>query len=236
MSKKYVLVVDSGIGGLFTLNKIKELLPNENYLYFMDAVNSPYGNKSKKKLLKITEQNFIKLFRFFDIKAVVLACNTLSSVCYDYLIQKYFNVPFIKIEPCVGTKYLSYGNTLVLATKSTLKNNKDLKQFHQYKNIYFKGFGNLAKKIDGCKGNYNLLQAYIFKKLKKFRSKNIKNIVLGCTHFNFIINQIESVFDCEINFFEGSEIVAKKTYNVLKYSSKKRRSKKCGETLIIKKI
>ena len=52
--KKWILVIDSGIGGLWTLNKIREVLPNENYLFFMDKTNAPYGNKSEKKLKQIS--------------------------------------------------------------------------------------------------------------------------------------------------------------------------------------
>ena len=236
MNKKYVLVVDSGVGGLWTLKEIKRILPNENYVYFMDVLNAPYGNKSKAKLLKITDINFKKLFRIFDIKAVVLACNTLSSTCYEYLQQKYYNIPFIKIEPYFEPQLFIGEPTLLLATKSTLKNNKKILEYKSSKNFYFKGFGNIAKKIDDCNGQYDLLGFYLYKKLKKFKKKNIKNIILGCTHFNYIKNQISCVFDFNIEFFENSVSVANQLFNVLKYSGKKSKCKKMGETIIVKKI
>ena len=67
MRKKWILVIDSGNGGAWTLSKIRNLLPNENYLFFMDTTHSPYGNKSKKQLISITEKSFNKLFQIFDI-------------------------------------------------------------------------------------------------------------------------------------------------------------------------
>ena len=236
MNKKYILVVDSGIGGLWTLNEIKRIMPNENFIYFMDVLNAPYGNKSKKRLLKITETNFKKLFRIFEIKAVVLACNTLSSTCFEYLRQKYYNLPFIKIEPYFKPSIFKDNPTLLLATKSTLKNNKRILEYKRNENIYFKGFGNIAKKIDNCNGHYDLLGHYIYKKLKKFKKKNIKNVILGCTHFNYIKNQIAYTFDFDVEFFENSSVVANQLFNALKYSGRLCKSKKQGETILIKKL
>lgn len=236
MNKNWILVVDSGMGGQWTLKKIQSILPNENYVFLMDKTNAPYGNKSKKKLIEIADNNIKKLLRIFDIKLVVLACNTLSSTCYDYLQQKYFNLPFVKIEPYFEPSLFNNNPTLLLATKSTIKNNKKIGQYKNHQNIFFKGFGKLAKKIDECCGNYDLLQNYLYCKLKRYRKRNIKNVILGCTHYNFIKNQIASVFDNDIRFFENSDKVAKKVYNILKFSGKKNRSSKMGELLILQKI
>ena len=236
MNKKWILVVDSGIGGQWTLKKIQNILPNENYIFFMDKSNAPYGNKSKKKLLKIADTNIKKMLRIFDIKLVVLACNTLSSTCFDFLQQKYFNIPFVKIEPFFEPSIFHNHPTLLLATKSTLKNNKKIMKYKNYENIFLKGFGKLAKKIDKCNGNYDLLQNYLYVKLKKYKRKKIKNIVLGCTHYNFIKNQIANVFNKDINFFENSERVANKVYKILKYAGKKSKSKQKGELLILQKV
>lgn len=236
MSKKWILVVDSGNGGAWTLSKIRNLLPNENYLFFMDTLHSPYGNKTKRKLKSITENNLKKLFRIFDIKMMVLACNTLSSVCFDDLKQKFFDTPIIKINPITNIEYLQKKSTLVLATKCTVKHNKEVKKYKNQKNIYVKGFGTLAKKIDKNINNLNLLQGYLLRKLKKYKNKNIKNIVLGCTHFNYIKNQIQTVFDEPISFFENSEIVAEEVSKVLKFSARKSKQRSKGDLLILKKI
>ena len=236
MRKKWILVIDSGNGGAWTLSKIRNLLPNENYLFFMDTTHSPYGNKSKKQLISITEKSFNKLFQIFDIKMIVLACNTLSSVCYYYLKNKFYDTPIVKINPISNIEYFAKEPTLVLATQCTVKNNKEIKKCKKEKNIYIKSFTTLAKKIDKNINNLDILQKYLFKKLKGYKKKNIKNIVLGCTHYNYIKNQIQTVFDNPISFWENSENVAKEVENILKYSARKSRQRTVGELLIFKKI
>ena len=154
MEKKWILVIDSGIGGRWTLEKIKKILPNENYLFFMDKTHAPYGNKSKSQLLKIAEKNVTSLLKLYDIKLVVLACNTLSSVCYEHLKRTFVEIPFIKIEPYFEPEIFQNLPTLLLATKSTIKYNKRIKEYKKYANIYLKGFGNLAKKIDASNDNF----------------------------------------------------------------------------------
>lgn len=236
MSKKWILVVDSGNGGAWTLSKIRNLLPNENYLFFMDKIHAPYGNKSKKFLMKITENSLKKIFRTFDIKMIVLACNTLSSICYDDLKSKFFDTPIIRIKPILDVKYFQNQPTLVLATKCTVRHNQEIKKYKNFDNIYVKGFGTLAKKIDENIKTPDTLQGFLLKKLKRYKRKNIKNIMLGCTHYNYIKNQIQTVFDEPINFFENSDMVANEVNNVLKFSARKSRQKTMGELLILKKI
>ncbi len=241
MEREWILVMDSGIGGLWTLNKIKKILPNENYLYFMDTLHSPYGNKSIKKLKNIAYANIKKIIDFYNIKLIVLACNTLSSVCYEYLTQK-FKVPIIKIEPFFEPTEFQNNNTLVLATKSTIKHNQNLKKYFGYANIYLFGFGTLAKIIDNSKGDYKTLQNYLNKELSKFKDKNIKNIVLGCTHFNYIKHELQNIFG-KVEFFENSENIAKIVKKTLKNHKKLQNNSKIiskkqkkGEFLLLQKI
>ena len=97
-------VFDSGVGGLSVFSQLIKLLPNENYIYFGDTVNLPYGNKSQEELVKISA----KIFDFFkskNVKAVVMACNTTSALTYDILKDKSFNLGFISIN-------LNFGNSL----------------------------------------------------------------------------------------------------------------------------
>ena len=236
MCKKWILVMDSGKGGFYTLNKIKQRLPNENYLYFMDVLHAPYGNKSIKKLTHIADEIIKKFLRRFDIKLIVFACNTLSSVSYEYLQKKYFNIPIIKIEPILDKAKYHYKPTLVLATNNTIKHNKKIIELKNYKYFYFYGFKTLAKKIDNKIEDCSSLQPYLNKKLKRYKNKNIKNIVLGCTHFNYIKNELLQIFGNDINFFENSSTVAKNVEDTLKFSGLKSRQKKFGKTVILRNI
>ena len=81
-------VFDSGVGGLSVFSQLVKLLPEEDYIYFGDTLNLPYGNKSKEQLVEITD-NIFNFFKQKNVKAVVMACNTTSAVTYDILKNKY---------------------------------------------------------------------------------------------------------------------------------------------------
>lgn len=235
MKKKWILVMDSGVGGIWTLNKIKEILPKENYIYFMDRLNAPYGNKSTVKLKKLAYKHIAKLRKIFDIKVVVLACNTLSSVCYNFLKQKFFDIPIIKIEPFFNPYEFQNKNTLVLATTNTIRHNKNLNIYKDYSNIFLKGYGSLAKKIDAANGDYDQLLLYLTRTLSQYKDKNIQNIVLGCTHFNYIKKQLTKIFG-EVDFFENSPVVANRVESVLLKLGKKNKKNKQPQVLFVYKI
>ena len=242
MEREWILVVDSGIGGLWTLQKIKDVLPNENYIYFMDKLHAPYGNKPVFRLKQIASKNIKKLLKKFNIKIVVLACNTLSSTCFEFLQKKFCNVKFIKIEPFFEPSVFEEKNTLILATKNTVRKNKNLKKYAGYKNIFLHGFGRLAKQIDDAKGQYDKLVLYLKKSLSIYKKQNIKNIVLGCTHFNYIKPQLALIFG-KVEFFENSENIAKnvkKMAKLLKNRQKtgnfSKKKPKIQKTLVLYKI
>ena len=85
---KPIAVFDSGVGGLTVYKKLKELLPNEDYIYFGDLKNCPYGQKSKQQLIDLTADIF-NYFKYEDVKAVVMACNTTSANVYDEYNNKF---------------------------------------------------------------------------------------------------------------------------------------------------
>ena len=228
--------MDSGIGGLWTLKKIREYAPNENYLFFMDKLHAPYGSKSEKNLFKLSKNNIEKIKKIFDIKMVVLACNTLSVTCFDKLQNYFFDLPFVKIEPDVNLTHFCGKPTLVLATKRTVKSSEKIRNIKKEKNIFVCGFKNLAKKIDNASGKFNILQPYLKKKLAKFKNKGIKNVVLGCTHFNYIKSQINKLLGAKVKFFENSNSVAIRVKKLLSASGRQSRKKSAGQVLNIYKI
>ena len=228
--------MDSGSGGLWTLEKIREYVPNENYLFFMDKLHAPYGSKSEKKLFKLSKNNIEKIKKIFDIKMVVLACNTLSVTCFDKLQKHFFDTPFVKIEPDVNLSHFCDKPTLVLATKRTIKSSEKIGRIKKEKNIFVCGFKSLAKKIDNTNGKFNILQPYLNKKLAKYKSKGIKNVVLGCTHFNYIKPQINKSLGTKAKFFENSNSVAIRVKKLLFASGRQNRKKMQGQVLKIYKI
>ena len=91
-------IFDSGVGGVTVLREILKVLPNEEFIYYSDSKNNPYGDKDKKELIKISDEIVQMLFRR-DCKAVVIACNTASAIATSKLREKYPNKIFIAIEP-----------------------------------------------------------------------------------------------------------------------------------------
>ena len=142
----------------------------------------------------------------------------------------------VRISKLKNLKYeFQNKNTLVLATTNTIKHNKNLNIYKDYSYIYLKGFGSLAKKIDNANGNYDLLLPYLSKALSQYKDKNIQNIVLGCTHFNYIKKQLTKIFG-EINFFENSPYVANLVESVLLKHGIKTKKNKQPQTLFVYKI
>lgn len=212
MKKEFILVIDSGLGGINILNSLKKQFHNENYLYILDNKSCPYGNKNKDFLV----QNAINLIDFYmhkyKIKLIVLACNTLTSVAIDeirnYLCKKNAN----KIENfkskqkrikdnvnydifVVGTEppikmVDSTQKTLVLATEQTIKYNKLINECLYEKQFTFVALKDVAKTVD--ENFYN--RTKIFNLLKQqIPQKKYKNVVLGCTHYYYLENLIKMV-------------------------------------------
>lgn len=206
-------IFDSGIGGATVLKEILKILPNYNYIYYSDSKNNPYGDKSKEELLEIVN-NVVNYLVNRGCQIIVIACNTASAICKDEL-RKKFNIPIIAIEPAYKMvhDYNYTGNTLILATKGTLESEKFLELYHKYDNhktwIY-----ECVGLADLIEQNKTLeIKEYLESHLKSFKS--IQNVVLGCTHYPLIKNEIKEVLG-DVNFFDGSSGVAKRLKTFIK--------------------
>lgn len=198
-------IFDSGIGGVTVFKKIIEKIPNGHFVYYSDSSNNPYGDKTKDELINIVDNIVNKLINF-GVKVIVIACNTASYVCKDYLRNKYKNIIFIAIEPAYKMVY-DYnfaGKTLIMATKGTIENEKFLALYHKYDNhkTILLPCISLADLIEQ---NGNVMD-YLNKNLKEY--KDIDNVVLGCTHYPLIKNEISKVLG-NVEFYDGSDGVSR---------------------------
>ena len=113
-------IFDSGIGGVTVLKEIIKVLPYENYIYYSDSKNNPYGDKEDKELLNICD-NIVKYLLEEKCKAIVIACNTASAKAVGFLRKKYINIPFIAIRSVSdipnGDNVRTYDENLKMATK-----------------------------------------------------------------------------------------------------------------------
>lgn len=201
-------IFDSGIGGVTVLKEIIKILPHEEYIYYSDSANNPYGDKQDKEIIKLCE-NIVKLFIERNCKAIVIACNTASAKAVKYLRKKYPNMIFIAIEPAYKMVHdFAYNEpTLVMATKGTIKSEKFNLLFHKYNNhkTYLLPCVGLADLIEN--GNKEELEKYLKKTLGLYKGL-VKNVVLGCTHYPLIQKEIGQVLGNNINFFNGANKLA----------------------------
>ena len=207
-------IFDSGIGGITVLKEIIKIMPQENYIYYSDSKNNPYGDKTEEEVKKICDDIVQKLINK-NCKAIVIACNTASAIAKDYLREKFKKVPIIAIEPAYKMVYdYSYNTTtLVMATKGTIESEKFKLLLTKYNNnkTYLLACMGLADLIE--EGNKEKIKQYLNKNLKKYKNK-VENVVLGCTHYPLIQNEIKGVLG-NVKFFNGAPNLAKHVKDVL---------------------
>ena len=187
-------VIDSGIGGLSTLYEILKLNPNCDYVYYLDSINNPYGSKSEEELKKIVFNNVIKL-RKKGCKIIVLACNTATAICIDELRTTFNDLIFVGAEPAIKTACnATYKNILVLGTPLTVRSKRVNSLVERYKqekqNVILYACKNLANIVE----KRNILE--IEKKKKKIKKELnccYDCIVLGCTHYCLIKEEIKKI-------------------------------------------
>lgn len=211
-------IFDSGIGGTSIWAAIHQLLPNEKTIYLADSKNAPYGQKSKSEIIALSIKN-TELLLQMDCKLIVVACNTATTNAIQELRAKY-SVPFIGIEPAIkpaatNSKTQTIG---ILATQGTLNSelfNKTTEMYQDTKIIEQVGHG-LVQLIEN--GNINspemtqLLRSY----LNPMIEENIDYLVLGCSHYPYLIPQIKKILPAHIQIIDSGEAVARQVKNVLK--------------------
>lgn len=187
-------IFDSGVGGISVLRECIKLLPNENFIYFGDIINAPYGDKTVGELINLGINN-VKFLLNHNCKAIVIACNTISSTAYSTLLKK-FDVPIVEvIVPAVeeAEKISVNKKVVVFATNATISSHIYEKKLKEY------NFQNIIE--IACPSFVPLIEeeAEKFKIIKAIKNdvKDIKDsdtIILGCTHYPFILDEIREVF------------------------------------------
>ena len=217
INKNPIGLFDSGIGGTSIWRAIHELMPNENTIYLADSKNAPYGQKTKEEIIALCEKN-TELLLEMNCKIIVVACNTATTNAINELRAKY-NVPFIGIEPAIkpaanNSKTQTIG---ILATKGTLNSalfSDVVKSYTNTKIIEQIGYGLVELieegEIDSPKMNH-LLEEY----LQPMVNANIDYLVLGCSHYPYLIPQIKKLIPASIQIIDSGEAVARQTKKVL---------------------
>lgn len=187
---------DSGLGGISVLKHAKQIMPNENFIYFGDSANAPYGTKTNEQVFTLVNTAVDKLLEQ-NIKALVLACNTATSVAVEQM-RKTKNIPIISMEPAIKPALEeTSGNVLLIATEVTIASKRVSELVSKYdtnSRIIKVPSHFLAEKIEKSFFKNNDLDDYLAELLMPYQDKNVSAIVLGCTHYPFVADKIASYF------------------------------------------
>jgi glutamate racemase len=211
-------IFDSGIGGTSIWREIHQLLPDEKTIYLADSKNAPYGQKSKQEIIALSMKNTDLLLKM-NCKLIVVACNTATTNAIRELRAKY-DVPFIGIEPAIKPAAThSQTQTIgILATQGTLISelfNKTAQKFQSTKIIEQVGHG-LVQLIESGQINSPEMTKLLESYLKPMIEANIDYLVLGCSHYPYLIPQIKKILPDHIHIIDSGEAVARQTQNLLK--------------------
>ena len=218
--KNPIGIFDSGIGGISILEKLKQLLPNENFIYLADNRNCPYGSKSKKEIISLSKKNCEKLIEL-NCKIIIIACNTSTTNSIKKL-REIIAIPIIGIEPGLkpAIHYTKTKNIGILATKKTLGselffetlNQNRIEDIHIHEQIGYE-LVNLIEEGSHSKQNlYKILEKYLVPMI----NKKIDCLLLGCTHYNHIKDIIEEIIPVDIKIVDTIAPVNKRVLNILK--------------------
>ena len=213
-------VFDSGLGGLTVLKSLEKILPNESFIYFGDTAHVPYGTKSAE-MVTLYSEHIMNFFIKYETKAVVIACNTASSVAFQHL-NRIYDIPlFDVVTPSVeySLKVTKTQKIGVLGTYSTI-------QSSAYKQM-FKDLGNSCNVQEiSCPLFVPIIEegwadssiasdiAKIY--LRAFTNNNIDTLILGCTHYPIMANTIQALLPSQIQLVYSGETVGHKLAEYLK--------------------
>jgi glutamate racemase len=202
-----IAVFDSGMGGISVLRELVRVMPNENYIYFGDSANAPYGTKTLEEVRTLTCGYAKSLFEE-GAKGLVVACNTATSAAVRVLREQYPDIPIVGIEPAVkpAAQCGEHPRVLVMATPMTIRETKFKNLMAQYEDeadiipLPCPGLMDFVERgdLDG-----EDLRKYLVELLFAFRQEKVDAVVLGCTHYPFVKDMIQKTLGGDVLVFDG---------------------------------
>jgi glutamate racemase len=210
---------DSGIGGLTVLHQAMQILPEEEFLFYADSEHVPFGEKTKEQIIRYTDEA-VQFMLSKGVKAVVIACNTATSVAISFLRSRY-KIPILGIEPAVkpAVEECAGKRIMVMATPVTVREEKLKNLIARVDSEHRVDLLPMPKLVRFAEaGNFRSpeVTAYLCSQLAKYDLRNYSSLVLGCTHFNFFKDTMQEIFPSSVDFLDGSEGTARHLADVLK--------------------
>ena len=208
-------VFDSGVGGISVLRELVRIMPGEDYFFFGDSANAPYGTKSAEQIKALTLRHAAYMYEK-GIKALVVACNTATSAAIIPLREVYTTIPVIGIEPAIRPAVMvsEHPRVLVLATPGTVRGEKFLHLVHGFEEqadvtaVPCPGLMEFVERgeLDGPR-----LHSFLLELLSEYMTEPVDAVVLGCTHYPFVKEAIRNVVGKDVPVLDGSEGTARET-------------------------
>jgi glutamate racemase len=215
---KPIGIFDSGVGGTSIWREINLLLPNENTIYLADSANAPYGPKGKEAIISLSIKNTEYLIKK-DCKLIVVACNTATTNAIS-LLRANYNIPFIGIEPAIKPAALQSKTQAIgiLATKGTLTSelfSKTSSLFASNITIVEQVGDGIVELIESGKLFSSAMKTLLKTYLKPMIDANIDYLVLGCTHYPYLMPLLLEILPKHVKIIDSGEAVARQTKSVL---------------------
>lgn len=212
-------IFDSGVGGLSVLRQIHQLMPHENLIYVADQGHVPYGPRSAAEI-----QHFSRAITHFlrqqQAKIIVVACNTATAAALNDLRQTFPDISFVGMEPAVkpAARQTQTGQVGVLATTTTIKSERyaDLMaRFAQDVTVYEDPCLGLVEAIEAGEFATPETKQLLQSILQPMLAKQVDTVVLGCTHYPFVVDVIEEIVGTAVSIIDPAPAVARQTQRVL---------------------
>ena len=211
----YIAVFDSGVGGISVLRHLRRVMPGERFLYFGDSANAPYGSRPTEQVRQLTLAAAEKLTTEYEIKALVIACNTATAAAVRQVRAAYPDLIVIGIEPAlkVAADHFPGGRVGVMATEVTLREEKFdtlLHRFDENCTIAKIPAPGLVQLIEAGKVDDADTEALLHTILDPYVGQ-LDALVLGCTHYPFAAAAIGRVLGPGVKLLEGGDGTARET-------------------------
>lgn len=198
---------DSGVGGLSVLREAISIMPNEDFIYFGDSKNAPYGIKELDEVKNLT-LDAVDFLLNKNAKAIVIACNTATSAAIEDIRNKYKDITIIGIEPALkpAIELNGKGRIIIMATPMTLREKKFkllMDKYNDEDRIVSMPCAGLVEFIEQGILEGNQLEDYLKEKFTPYLCKEISSIVLGCTHYPFVKKALSNVVGSDIPLIDG---------------------------------
>lgn len=211
----YILVFDSGVGGISVLRQLVKHLPEEKFIYFGDSANAPYGSRTTQEVRELTLAAAKQITDRYAVKAIVVACNTATAAAIEQLRDAYPDHIVVGIEPALklAADHHPYGRIGVMATEVTLREEKFDHLAHRFDEqctITKIPAPGLVERIEAGNGDSPETIAFLRTLLAPYIGK-LDALVLGCTHFPFVKHNIQAILGDSTEVVHGGEGTARET-------------------------